>query len=161
MKKILILFLVLFIAACKSKNPSTTPTAEVESIEVKRFESLNLKDVVSYKKNRAYELGKRLMETCNTSKFKSFNSSEATESVIKNATIEKISSTCQKINMRNGKFLDLNLMEVMIDNQTNDLIFKYDIKYEKKYYQRELKITINNDNKVSSISTKEVTKKPM
>ena len=160
MKKIVLFFCTLCLFACKSKNPSFT-TTEIENVEVKRFESLKIKDVVTVKKNRAYDLGKRLMETCNTSKFKNFNSSEATESVIKNATIEKISKTCQKINMRNGKFLDLQLMEIVIDNQTNDLQFKYDIKYEKKYYQRELKITLNKDNKISAINTKEVVKKPM
>lgn len=161
MKKLIALLSILLILSCKSKNPTSISAAELEKYEVKRYETLNIKDVASIKKNRAYELGKRLMETCNTSKFKSFNSSEATESVIKNATIEKVSKTCQKINMRNGKFIDLNLIEVVQDKETDDFIFKYDIKYEKKYFQRELKIVVNNDNKVSSISTKEVVKKPM
>lgn len=161
MKKFVALLLVLTILSCKSKNPSTMSAAELDKYEAKRYKTFDIKDVEDIKKNRAYELGKRLMETCNTSKFKSFNSTEATESVIKNATIEKVSKTCQKINARNGKFLELNLIEVVQDKETDDFIFKYNIKYEKKYFERELKIVVNNDNKVSSISTKEVAKKPI
>jgi hypothetical protein len=37
-------------------------------------------------KTKAYELGKQILMTCNTSKFKPFNESEATQSVIENIT---------------------------------------------------------------------------
>ena len=98
------------------------------------------------------------METCNTSRFKNFNTTEATENVIKNVNIEKISKTCQKINSRNGRFIDLDLIEIVQDNETGNLLFKYNIKYEKKYYQRELKMVLNTDNKIASIATKEIIK---
>ena len=98
------------------------------------------------------------METCNTSRFKNFNTTEAIESVIKNANIEKISKTCQKINSRNGRFIDLDLIEIVQDNETGNLLFKYNIKYEKKYYQRELKMVLNTDYKIASIATKEIIK---
>jgi hypothetical protein len=40
---------------------------------------------------KAYDLGKRILMTCNTSKFKPFNESEATQSVIENITEENLS----------------------------------------------------------------------
>lgn len=159
MKKIAFLLLIaLFVFSCKSKKANSTSN---ESRRYKTISKSNFAEVKTIKTNRAYDLGKRLLETCNTSKFKSFNSSEATESVIQNATVEKVSKTCQKINSRNGKFLDLNLIDIIHDKDTDDYIYRYDIKYQKKFYQRELRIVINKDDKVSAISTKEVPKKPL
>ena len=113
------------------------------------------------KKNRAYELGKRLLETCNTSRFKAFTTAEATDKVIQNATVENISKTCQKMNMRNGKFLNLKLIDIIHDTQTDEHVFRYNIIYEKKYFKRELKVTVDRDNKIAAITTKEVGVKPL
>ena len=162
MKKISCLLLLVLIISCKSKHPNLSKNETSEIIEVKsRFEKINLKEVNSRKLTRAYNLGKRLLETCNTSRFKVFSKEEATDKVIQNATIEKISKTCQKILMRNGKFIDLNLIEVTQDNETEDLFFRYKIEYEKKYFERELYVTINSEGKVSEMKTKELPKKPM
>lgn len=159
MKKIVFLFLIISVLfSCKSKKVTVNSSPE------KRYDTIaeaKYSEVKSIKTKRAYELGKRLLETCNTSRFKSFNSSEATESVIKNATVEKVSQTCQKINNRNGKFLDLNLIEIIHDKATDDYIYRYDIKYQKKFYQRQLRIVINSEDKVAGISTKELPKKPL
>lgn len=157
MKKYIVLLLIVM-ASCKSKSPNSgSDTKEAYT----RYVKMDFKEVNSAKKNRAYDLGKRLLETCNTSKFKSFSKDEATESVIKNATVEKISKTCQKIILRNGKFIDLQLSEVIHDVETDDYMFKYKIQYEKKYFERELNVTINKDGKVAAMSTKELPKKPM
>ena len=152
MKKILLLLCLLLLFSCKSKNPNSSG---------KSLEILNSKEVDAFKKNRAYDLGKRLLETCNTSHFKGFSSEEATEKVIQNATIERISATCKKINFRNGKFIALNLIDVTHDKSSNQYIFRYAIDYEKKYFKRELMVTVDSDNKVSAISTKEIAPKPM
>ncbi len=162
MKKISSLLLLALIISCKSKQPSTSEINKNETVEVKsRFEKINLKEVNNQKLTRAYNLGKRLLETCNTSIFKVFSKEEATDKVIQNATVEKITKTCQKILMRNGKFIDLNLIDVTQDNETEDLFFRYKIEYEKKYFERELYITINSEGKVSEMKTKELPKKPM
>lgn len=162
MKKISCLLLLALVMSCKSKQPSESKTDTNETVEVKsRYEKMNLKDVNVQKINRAYNLGKRLLESCNTSRFKVFSREEATDKVIQNATVEKITKTCQKIVLRNGKFIDLNLIEVTKDNETEDLFFRYKIEYEKKYFERELYITINSVGKVSEMKTKELPKKPM
>ena len=158
MKKIVSLTLIVFVLSCKSKLPNTTNNLPTNKIESTKYTSLDFSKVPTFKINKTYELGKRLMETCNTSRFKNFNTTEATENVIKNVNIEKISKTCQKINSRNGRFIDLDLIEIVQDNETGNLLFKYNIKYEKKYYQRELKMVLNTDNKIASIATKEIIK---
>ena len=113
------------------------------------------------KKKRADNLGTRLLETCNVSRFNGFSTTEATDKVRKNATKEKISIVCQKINQRNGRFLGINIIEIKRDKIKDEYTFRYNIDYEKKLYKRELFVTINADNKVSAISTKEVPSKPM
>ena len=149
MKRIILFCCVVLLFSCKSKSPKSTmvlvKTEEVEMI----------------KKNRANDLGRRLLESCNTSRFKAFSTNEATDKVRQNATKDKISSICKKINQRNGRFLGITLIDVMHNKITDEYIFRYSIDYEKKLYKRELNVTVNKENKVSAIATKEVTPKPM
>lgn len=156
MKKIFVFCLVLlFIASCKSKKATS------DSVDSKAIKTVSPSEVESIKKDRAFDLGNRLLETCNTSKFKVFSPNEATQKVIDNATPERISATCKKINMRNGKYLGLDLIEITFNPVTEEHVFRYMISYQKKLYKRELYVTINKEDKVSAISTKEINPKPM
>ncbi|MEO8517400.1 MAG: hypothetical protein ABI426_11670 [Flavobacterium sp.] len=152
MKKIVLLICLSLLFSCKSKRPDSNE---------KSLEIVSPNDVNVVKKNRAYDLGKRLLETCNTSHFKGFSNTEATEKVIQNATIERITVTCKKINFRNGRFISLNLIDVTHDKATDQYIFHYAIAYEKKYFKRELMVTVDSDDRVSAISTKEIAPKPL
>ena len=67
MQKYILLLVLIVMASCKSKSPNSgSDTKEAYS----RYVKMDFKEVNSAKKNRAYDLGKRLLETCNTSKFK-------------------------------------------------------------------------------------------
>ena len=153
MKKLIIVSVLIFTFSCKSKMSKNTTNESKSNLE--RFEIVKLEEIDAQKKEKSYNLGKRLLEACNTSKFKPFTADEATEKVIANATSEKIAATCKKINLRNGKFIKLDLIEVLRDKDAEEYIFRYDIKYEKTYFKRELMVTINSEEKVSAISTKE------
>ncbi|HPW98030.1 MAG TPA: hypothetical protein PK218_05675 [Flavobacterium sp.] len=155
MKKVLFISLLLFIASCKSKKTVS------DTKDSKAIRTVTASEVESFKKNRAFELGNRLLETCNTSKFKAFSKDEATENVINNATPERIAATCKKINMRNGKYLGLELIDITYNPELEEYLFRYMISYQKKLYKRELYVTLNNEDKVSAISTKEVKAKPL
>ena len=155
--KIIILFCcIVLIVSCKSKKSVVNKKTTTENITL-----LKLTEAEIVKKKRADDLGTRLLETCNVSRFRGFSSTEATDKVRKNATKEKISAVCQKINQRNGRFLGINIIEITFNKKSNEYNFHYNIDYEKKYFKRELFVTINAENKVSAISTKEVTPKPM
>jgi hypothetical protein len=160
MRKIMLLLCLALLFSCKSKKNSTTKPVTVKPTE-KPSNLVKPEEVEAIKKDRAYDIGKRLLESCNTSRFKAFSSSEVTDKVRQNATKEKISTICKKINQRNGRFLGINLIDITRDKKTKDLIFRYNIDYEKKMYKRELKVTVNAENKVSAMSTKEVTAKPL
>lgn len=156
MKKIILFCCVLLIVSCKSKKAVVEKEATTENVIL-----LKLTEAEIVKKKRADNLGTRLLETCNISRFNGFSANEATDKVRKNATKEKISSVCQKINQRNGRFLGINIIEISYNKKTSEYNFRYNIDYEKKLYKRELFVTINSENKVSAISTKEVTPKPL
>lgn len=155
-------FLILvLICSCQTNKYVTSTTIEKPIVLEKNFAFVSLNDVETLIKNRAFDLGSRLLEACNSSKFKPFSSEEATESVIQNATSRKISETCKKINFRNGKFQGLNLIEVKHDQINNIYIFRYSIDYEKSYFKRELLVSVDSLKKVTKIITKEMKRKPM
>jgi hypothetical protein len=148
MKKIiLILGIVLFIG-CKSKKVVDVP----KPAEVK-IAKLMLSEVSEPQKDKAYELGKRVLMTCNTSKFKPFNESEATASVIQNTTEERLTKTCTKFRQFYGTFKDLQLVEIYKNNIDKTLIFRYKALYTKKVANKELRVSMNEENKVSAIKS--------
>lgn len=152
MRKIIILCCIALVISCKSKKHVVVNRSLV---------LIKPESVEPAKQMRAYDLGKRLLESCNTSRFKAFSASEATEKVRQNATKDKISTICKKINQRNGRFLGLTLLNVVHNKTKDEFIFRYSINYEKKLFKRELYVTIGADNRVSAIATKEVKDKPL
>jgi hypothetical protein len=156
MRKIIILCCVALLFSCKSKKVSAGSAPTQKSIVLVKPE-----DVEPAKQSRAYDLGKRLLESCNTSHFKAFSATEATDKVRQNATKDNISNICKKINQRNGRFLGLTLLDVFHDKVNDEFIFRYSIQYEKKLFKRELSVRVDADNKVSAIATKEIKPKPL
>lgn len=148
MKKIIILFSIILLIGCKSKKALTTNIPEKAKIE-----KLSSAEVSESQKNKAYELGKRVLMTCNTSKFKPFNESEATISVIKNTTEERLTKTCTRFRQFYGTFKDLQLVEIYKNNSDQTTIFRYKALYTKKVANKELRVSINQENKVSSIKS--------
>jgi hypothetical protein len=148
MKKIVLILSIILLIGCKSKTIVTTPVPE----EVKIIK-LTFSEVSESQKDKAYELGKRVLMTCNTSKFKPFNESEATASVIKNTTEERLTKTCVKFRQYYGTFKDLQLVEIYRNNSDQTTIFRYKALYTKKVANKELRVSMNQENKVSSIKS--------
>lgn len=142
MKKIFLLLTVLAVlGACKSK-PAAPKIVKLEPTQV-----------TATQKSRAYEFGKRILNTCNTSRFKPFTKEEATDKVIQNTTVERLSSTCRKFTIKYGQFEDIRLVEVIKNNADNSLIFRYKADYQRKFAQKELQVTLNSENKVAAIKS--------
>ena len=160
MKRIILCCFVLLMV-CFASSLTLVSCKSKKLIVEKEITLAKPTEVEVVKKQRADDLGTRLLETCNISRFKGFSTTEATDKVRKNATKEKIAIICQKINQRNGRFLGINLIDITYNNSTDEYTFRYNIDYEKKLFKRELFVTINADNKVSAISTKEVSPKSM
>lgn len=148
MKKLfLVIVAIATLSACKSKSSSTATTKKA------RIEVLASEEVNPALKSKAYDLGKRILNTCNTSKFKPFTTEEATDKVIQNTTLERLSSTCQKYLLKYGQFKDIKLVEVVKNNTDNTHIFRYKAEYQRKFTQKELQVIMNEENKVSAIKS--------
>jgi len=152
MKKVALICCLIFLISCKSGKTSSSVATEENKPE---FIKLNLSEVSSIKKSRAYELGKRVLMTCNNSSFKPFTAAEATEDVLKKINKEKISMTCQNILRVFGQFNDMQLVEVLRFDENQTTLFRYKCDYEKKYKIKELQVTINDENKITAITTKD------
>ncbi|MFV8369703.1 hypothetical protein [Flavobacterium sp. LB2R40] len=148
MNKIILFFSVFLLIGCKSKNVVTTPEPEVI-----KTERLGISEISEAQKSKAYELGKRVLMTCNTSKFKPFTLNEATPSVIKNTTEERLTKTCTRFRQYYGTFIDLQLVEAYRNNFDKTTVFRYKASYSKKVANKELRVTMNQENKVSSIKS--------
>lgn len=140
--------LLLLLIGCKSKPVYVEPV-------VIEYTKVPVPEVDANQKKKAYDLGKRVLMICNTSKFIPFKESEATPSVIQNTTLEKHSKVCLKFRARYGSFIDIKLVEVYKSSIGNENVFRYKAIYEHSNANKELRVTINEENKVSSLKTLE------
>lgn len=106
-------------------------------------------------KNKAYELGKRVLMTCNTSKFKPFTKSEATDKVIANSTEKKVKEIGAKYSLKYGHFKDLEFIEMIPNKTDNTNIYRFKAVFDYAKANKELRMTMNSENKISAITTKD------
>jgi len=144
MKKAGLIICLLLLIGCKSK----TVTRDTEDLKIKAVPAA---DVNANQQKKAYDLGKRVLETCNTSKFKPFNETEVTKSVMENTTEERLTKTCQRFRQYYGSFIDLKLDGVYRTKQ--EVIYRYHALYTKKVANKELRVFVNEDNLISAIKS--------
>ena len=144
MKKAGLIICLLLLIGCKSK----TVSRDTEDLKIKK---VSASEVNSNQQNKTYELGKRVLETCNTSKFKPFNETEVTKSVMENTTEERLTKTCLRFRQYYGSFIDLKLDGVYKTKQ--ETIYRYHALYSKKVANKELRIFVNEDNLISAIKS--------
>ncbi|WJS93709.1 hypothetical protein NYQ10_16590 [Flavobacterium johnsoniae] len=144
MKKAGLIICLLLLIGCKSK----TVSRDTEDLKIKKVSGT---EVNANQQRKAYDLGKRVLETCNTSKFKPFNETEVTKSVMENTTEERLTKTCQRFRQYYGSFIDLKLDGVYKTKQ--EVIYRYHALYSKKVANKELRVFVNEDNLVSAIKS--------
>lgn len=147
MRKVLIIGCIFLLIGCKTKQNAGS-TSKLSGLSVVASE-----EVPADLKTKAYTLGKRVLMTCNTSRFKPFTSDEATASVIQNTTQERLSKVCHKFRVKYGDFKEINLAEVLKNNDDDSYIFRYKAKYQRDFATKELRVTIDKDQKVSAIKS--------
>lgn len=149
MKKVIILCSLLMLLGCKSKKANTKPA------ETKKVTSPEMVKDEETQEQKAYGLGKRILMTCNDKPFKTFTASEATDKVIANSTPENISKICVKYNLKYGLFKDLQFVEMIKDKTENTHVYRFKALFEYADANKELRVTMDSDNKASAISTKD------
>ena len=144
-KEVLIISLLLILfSGCKSKivNRNT------EDLKIKR---ISKSEINLNQEKKAYQLGKRVLETCNTSKFKPFNETEVTKTVIENTTEERLTKTCLRFRQFYGSFIDLKLDGVY--KSKKETIYRYHALYTKKIANKELRVFVDENNLISAIKS--------
>jgi len=144
MKKAILIICFSLLAGCKSK----TVSRDTEDLKITKLEA---SDINANQQKKAYDLGKRVLETCNTSKFKPFDETEVTKSVMENTTEERLTKTCTRFRQYYGSFIDLKLDGVYKTKQ--EVIYRYHALYTKKVANKELRVFVNEDNLVSAIKS--------
>lgn len=152
MKRIILALLIVGLAVgCKSK--SKTAEKKPKKIEVATDNRIPLNEADPVQKQRAYDFGHRVLNACNTSKFRAFNSSEATPQVIKNTTESKITTTCHKFRLKYGDFKDMTLVEIVRNDKDETNVYRYKAHYSKKIANKEMRVIMNKENKLVAIQT--------
>lgn len=154
MKRIVLLISAFIITGCSVFQKSGSAKSKEETPSVK-YTVLKPDEVNTAQKKRAYDLGKRVLMTCNTSQFKPFTPEEATQTVIKNVNRDKISMTCHQVKRGFGTFNDMTLEQIYYDKKNRLTIYRYKCDYEKKYRIKEMRVIMNESNQVTSIVTKD------
>jgi hypothetical protein len=144
MKKAILIICLSLLAGCKSKNISR----DTEDLKITKLEA---SEINANQQKKAYDLGKRVLETCNTSKFKPFDETEVTKSVMENTTEERLTKTCTRFRQYYGSFIDLKLDGVYKTKQ--EVIYRYHALYTKKVANKELRVFVNEENLVSAIKS--------
>ena len=148
MKKVIIVCCLLLLLGCKTKTINGKTMG-------KSVETTEMSSVEDAQKNKAYELGKRVLKTCNNDPFKPFTKMEATDKVIAKSTPDNIKKICVKYNLKYGLFKDLEFVEMIANKTDNANVFRFKALFEYAKANKELRVTMNSDNKASAISTKD------
>lgn len=118
-----------------------------------RFSKKALKDAPLKEKELSYNVGFCLLNSCNTSKIRKFTKEEFTPQLLKKIDLNYISNICVNNNETYGKFISLNLEEVITIENTKVNIYRYKITYTRKILSKELRIYINSKGLISVIKT--------
>ena len=106
-------------------------------------------------KQRVYNFGKRILETCKTRQFVQLSTKEVTAS-LSELSLEKMQNGCDVLDERNGKFIDMELIEIIDDTYTgNSLIYRYKANFERNDFLNEVRIWVNTEGKFAGIIFRE------
>ena len=138
MKYFLSVFLLVLLVSCKTS-----------------YRKVAVNSVSENEKQRVYNFGKRILETCKTREFIQLSQKEVTPGLAK-LSLEEMQKACDVLDKRNGKFIDMELVEIIDDTFAGrSLIYRYKANFEKNEFLNEIRIWVNTDGKFSGIIFKE------
>ena len=106
-------------------------------------------------KQKVYNFGKKNIETCKTRQFIQLSQREVTKN-LSELSLEEMQHFCDVIEKRNGKFIDMKLIEVIDDTYTsNSKIYRYKANFERNDFVNEVRIWLGTDGRFQGIIWKE------
>lgn len=142
--------LILMLISCKTTQKSSS-TSATKLLKSSKWETLAVESIQPEMLNKGQELCNRVLNTCNSSYFKPFNTKEATPELIQKMTPEKITATCKEIIKGFGKFKSTRFVEAQYHEKDDLTLYVFDCEYEKKYYKKTIKIILNAQGQATNI----------
>ncbi|CAM3757395.1 hypothetical protein FLGE108171_13805 [Flavobacterium gelidilacus] len=133
-KLVLLFFLGLILNSCKASYPKYSMDA-----------------VSLAEKQRVYNFGEKIAKTCIAREFVQLSKQEVTQS-LSELTLEEMQRSCDVLDKRNGKFIDMKLIEIIDDTfLRKNLIYRYKANFERNDYLNEIRIWVKTDGKFAGI----------
>ena len=104
---------------------------------------------------QALDLDFQKLDTVDFEEELPFTEKEATAEVRKNMTLQRISKICAKFQQKYGDFKELKFVEAYHDNTNQTIIYRYKALYEKKIANKELRMTVNKNNQIAAVNSKD------
>ena len=112
-------------------------------------------NITEAEKQRVYNFGKRNLESCKTREFIQISKKEATD-YLASLTLEEMQHMCDWLDKQNGKFIDMELIEIIDETYTsNCLVYRYKTNFERNDIVNELRIWVIPNGKFRGIIIRE------
>lgn len=119
------------------------------------YRSVSIDSISEGEKLKVYNFGKRVFETCKTRQFIQLSEKEATKEFAA-LSLEEMQHACDILDKRNGKFIDMNLVEVIDDTYAGtSKIYRYKANFERNDFLNEVRIWLGTDGRFQGIIWKE------
>jgi hypothetical protein len=119
------------------------------------YRRIDVNSISESEKQKVYNFGQRIVETCKTRQFIQLSQREVTKS-LSELSLAEMQHACDVLDKRNGKFIDMKLIEVIDDTFTGgSKIYRYKANFEKNDFVNEVRIWLNTDGKFAGIIWKE------
>lgn len=119
------------------------------------YRRVSVDSISEAEKQKVYNFGKRIVETCKTRKFIQLSEREVTKGLA-TLSLEEMQHACDVLDERNGKFIDMELVEVIDDTYTNNCrVYRYKGNFERNEFVNEIRIWLGTNGKFQGIIWKE------
>ena len=119
------------------------------------YRKIDVNSISENEKQKVYDFGKGLLETCITRHFVQLSNRDVTEG-LSHLSIEEMQNACDALDKTNGKFIDMKLVEVIDDTYLhNSKVYRYKGNFERNDVVREIRIWLGNNEKFQGIIWKE------
>lgn len=119
------------------------------------YNRINLDFISETEKQRVNDFGVRNLKSCITREFIQLNRKEATEELVTGITLEDMQNTCNVLDQRNGKFIDMKLIEIIDNYNTNSKIYRFKANFQKNDFLNEVRIWVEKNGKFSGFVIRE------
>lgn len=115
------------------------------------YRRISIDSISESEKQRVYNFGKKLLETCKTRQFVQLNERDVTEALT-HLSLEEMQKACDALDKSNGKFIDMKLVEVIDDTYiSNCKVYRYKGNFERNDEVREIRIWLGINGKFQGI----------